>query len=76
MVTDGCSTGMAGLLSQGKQQKDANIAAFYPVKLNSSQQNYPVQEIEMFAGLETMLRHWDILQGVRFKLVMDHKGRS
>ena len=28
----------------------------------------------MLAGIETMLRHRDILQGVKFKWVTDHKG--
>ena len=48
--------------------------AFYSAKLNSAQQNYPVHEIELMAGVETMLRHADILQGVKFKWVTDHKG--
>lgn len=60
MVTDGCATGVAGLVSQGKNWKDAKVAAFYSAKLNSAQQNYPVHEIEMLAGVETMLRHRDI----------------
>ncbi len=62
MVTDGCSTGVDGLVSQGADWKTARIAAFYSAKLNSAQQNYPVHEIEMLAGVETMLRHRDILQ--------------
>jgi hypothetical protein len=74
MVTDGCATGISGLVSQGNDWKTAKIAAFYSVKLNSAQQNYPVHEIEMLAGIETMLRHSDILQGARFKWVTDHKG--
>jgi hypothetical protein len=47
MVTDGSSTGISGVISQGNDWK---------TKLNSAQQNYPVHEIEMFAGIETMLR--------------------
>ena len=74
MVTDGCATGVSGLVSQGKDWKTATIAAFYSTKLNSAQQNYPVQEIEMLAGVETMLRHADILHGARFKWLTDHKG--
>ena len=74
MITDGCSTGISGLVSQGEDWKMANIAAFYSAKLNPAQQNYPVHEIEMFAGVETMLRHVDILQGVNFKWLTDHKG--
>ena len=74
MVTDGCSTGISGLVSQGDDWKTASIAAFYSAKLNSAQQNYPVHEIEMLAGIETMLRHVDILQGARFKWLTDHKG--
>ena len=74
MVTDGCATGVSGLVSQGRQWKTAKIAAFYSAKLNSAQQNYPVHEIEMLAGVETMLRYADILQGVPFLWLTDHKG--
>jgi hypothetical protein len=74
MVTDGCATGIAGLISQGVDWKTAKIAAFYSAKLNSAQRNYPVHEIEMLAGIETMLRYRDILQGVHFKWITDHRG--
>ena len=74
MVTDGCSTGISGLISQGMDWKTAKVAAFYSAKLNPAQQNYPVHEIEMLAGVETMLRHVDILQGAKFKWLTDHKG--
>ena len=74
MITDGCSTGISGLVSQGDDWKTAKVAAFYSAKLNPAQQNYPVHEIEMLAGIETMLRHADILQGTRFKWLTDHKG--
>ena len=74
MVTDGCATGISGLISQGNDWKSARVAAFYSAKLNPAQQNYPVHEIEMLAGIETMLRHTDILQGAKFKWLTDHKG--
>jgi len=74
MVTDGCATGISGLVSQGTDWKTAKITAFYSAKLNSVQQNYPVHEIEMLAGIETMLRHVDILQGTKFRWLMDHRG--
>jgi RNase H-like domain found in reverse transcriptase len=74
MVTDRCATGISGVVSQGENWKNAGVAAFYSAKLNSAQQNYPVHEIELMAGIETMLRHADILQGVRFRWVTDHKG--
>jgi hypothetical protein len=74
MITDGCATGISGLVSQGEDWKTAKIAAFYSAKLNPAQQNYPVHEIEMLAGIETMLWHADILQGIRFKWLTDHKG--
>jgi RNase H-like domain found in reverse transcriptase/Reverse transcriptase (RNA-dependent DNA polymerase)/Integrase zinc binding domain len=73
MVTDGCATGVSGLVSQGKDWRGARVAAFYSAKLNSAQQNYAVHEIEMFAGVETMLRHRNILQGIHFKWITDHK---
>ena len=74
MITDGCATGISGLVSQGDDWKTSKIAAFYSAKLNPAQQNYPVHEIEMLAGVETMLRHADILQGAKFRWLTDHKG--
>jgi len=74
MITDGCATGVSGVIAQGPDWKTAKVAAFYSAKLNPAQQNYAVHEIEMLAGVETMLRHQDILLGVRFKWVTDHKG--
>ena len=74
MDTDGCAIGISGLVSQGLDWKSVKIAAFYSAKLNSAQQNYPVHEIEMLAGVETMLRYMDILQGISFQWLTDHKG--
>ena len=36
--------------------------------------NYPVHEIEMLAGVESMIRHREILLGCHFTWVTDHKG--
>jgi transposase InsO family protein len=74
VVTDGCATGIAGLVSQGEDWQTAPIAAFYSAKLNSAQQNYAVHEIELLAGVETMLRHRNILQGAKFIWYTDHKA--
>jgi hypothetical protein len=74
LITDGCATGIAGVICQGQNWQNAKVAAFFSAKLNSAQQNYPVHEIEMLAGVETMLRHRDILQGVHFRWITDHKG--
>lgn len=74
MITDSCATGISGVVSQDHEWKTAKIAAFYSVKLNSAQQNYPVHEVEMLAGIETMLHYADILQGVSFQWLTDHKG--
>ncbi|KAG9222581.1 hypothetical protein CCMSSC00406_0000541 [Pleurotus cornucopiae] len=74
LITDGSATGVAGVVSQGKEWRTARVAAFFSAKLNPAQQNYPVHEIEMLAGLESMLRHRDILQGVHFRWLTDHKG--
>ncbi|KAJ2914251.1 hypothetical protein MD484_g6182, partial [Candolleomyces efflorescens] len=74
LVTDGCATGIAGVISQGDDWKTARVAAFYSAKLNDAQRNYPTHEVEMLAGVESMLRHADILQGAKFQWVTDHKG--
>ena len=74
MITDGCATGISGVISQGSEWKNAKIAAFYSAKLNTAQQNYPVHEIEMLTGIETMLHYADILQGIPFQWLTDHRG--
>ena len=74
VVTDGCGTEIAGVVSQGTDWCKADVAAFYSAKLNSAQQNYSVHNIEMLAGMETMLRYHDILQGTKFTWYTDHKG--
>ncbi|KAG9222102.1 hypothetical protein CCMSSC00406_0009287 [Pleurotus cornucopiae] len=74
LITDGCATGISGVVAQGEDWQKARVAAFYSAKLNSAQQNYPVHEIEMLAGIESMLRHRDILQGCHSKWLTDHKG--
>ncbi|PBK62873.1 hypothetical protein ARMSODRAFT_963705 [Armillaria solidipes] len=61
MVTDASSASIAGYVAQGDEWQKAKVAAFYSAKLSSAQQNYAVHELEMLAGLETMLRHRDIL---------------
>jgi hypothetical protein len=54
LITDACTTGIAGIVSQGNDWKTTTIAAFFSAKLNSAQQNYPMHELEMFAGVEMM----------------------
>jgi hypothetical protein len=49
LVTDGCNSGVAGVICQGSDWKKAKVAAFFSAKLNSAQQNYSVHEIEMLA---------------------------
>ena len=34
MITDGCATGISGLVSQGEDWKNAKVAVFYSAKLN------------------------------------------
>ena len=44
------------------------------MKLNSAQQNYPVHNVELLAGMETMLRHKNLLQGTHFYWYTDHRA--
>jgi hypothetical protein len=74
VVTDGCISGIAGKISQGPDWKSAPVVAFYSAKLSPAQQNYIVTEIEMLAGLETMMRHRDLLLGVPFTWYTDHRA--
>jgi len=74
VMTDACGNGIGGVVAQGHDWKGARVAAFYSAKMSSAQCNYPVHEQELMAGVEIMLRHRDILQGVKFTWVMDHKS--
>jgi hypothetical protein len=74
LITDACTTGIASIVSQGEDWKTAKVTAFFSVKLNSAQQNYPVHELEMFAGVKTMKRHRDILYGTEFRWFTDYKA--
>jgi hypothetical protein len=73
LITDACTTGIAGVISQGPDWRNSNVAAFFSAKLNPAQQNYPVHKLEMFAGVETMKQYSDILLGVPFKWYTDHR---
>ena len=73
-MPDACGNGIGGVVAQGRTWKHARVAAFYLAKMSSAQRNYPIHEQELMAGVETMLRHCDILQGVKFTWVTDHKS--
>ena len=60
--------------SQGNDRRTARVAAFFSAKLTSAQVNYPVHELEMLAGVESMRRHRDVLLGCQFTWVTNHKG--
>ncbi|KAJ8473319.1 hypothetical protein ONZ51_g7961 [Trametes cubensis] len=74
LVTDGSVSGIAGVVAQGNDWRTARVAAFFSAKLTSAQSNYAVHEIEMLAGVESMLRHRDVLLGCHFTWVTDHRG--
>jgi hypothetical protein len=74
LVTDGCSIGIAGCISQGDDWRTAPVVTFYSAKLSSAQQNYAVHEIELLAGVETMVRYRHLLLGLKFRWFTDHKG--
>ena len=73
-MTDACINGIAGVIAQGQDWKSSRVAAFFSAKMTSAQQNYPVHEQEMLAGVEGMLRYRDVLQGAKFTWLIDHKG--
>ena len=73
-MTDVCGNGIGGVVAQGKDWHTAKVAAFYSVKMSPAQHNYPVHEQELLAGVKTMLRHHNILQGTQFTWVIDHKS--
>ena len=73
-MMDACFNGIAAIVTQGDKWQESKIAAFFSAKMNPAQQNYPVHEQEMLAGIEGMLRYWDILQGTKFTWLTGHKG--
>ena len=66
IVTDTSALGIGEIVSQGIDWKDLKIATFFSAKLNSVQQNYPIHNVEFLVGVETMLRHKNLLQGMYF----------
>jgi hypothetical protein len=74
MMTDASLGGIGGVVAQGPDWKSAKVAAFFSAKLNPAQRNYAVHEREVLAGIETMRRHRDILQGAHFVWLTDHKA--
>lgn len=73
-MTDASVSGISGVVSQGPDSRTAKVAAFFSAKMSSAQANYPIHELEMLAGVESMRRHRDILLGCTFTWVTDHKG--
>ena len=74
IITDACATGIGGIVSQGHDWKTAQVASFFSAKLNNAQQNYAVHDIEFLAGVETMLRNRNLLQGHPFRWYTDHRA--
>lgn len=74
IMTDVCGNRIGGVVAQGHDWKGVKVVAFYSTKMSPAQRNYPVHTQEWMVGIETMLRHQDILQGIRFALVTDHKS--
>jgi hypothetical protein len=62
------------MLSQGNDDLTAHVIAFWSGKFNSIQHNYPVHELELLAIVETLKRFVYLLQGLKFRIYMDHKG--
>ena len=71
---DTCINGIATVIAQGPYWKTAAVAAFFSTKMSPAQQNYPVHEQEMLAGIEGMLWYHNILQGVHFSWMTNNKG--
>ena len=74
VMTDACGNGIDGVVAQGKDWRTAKVAAFYSAKMSPAQRNYPIHEQELLAGVGTMLRHREILQGTHFTWVTDHRN--
>jgi hypothetical protein len=57
LLSDSCNSGIAGCICQDKDWQTVRVIVFFSAKLSPAQQNYTVTEIEMLAGLETMMHH-------------------
>ena len=73
-MTDTCMDGFAAIVAQGHEWPHAHVVAFVSAKMTTMQQNYFIHEQEMLMGFEGMLRFRDILQGVKFTWLTDHKS--
>ena len=74
VMTDACENGIGGVVAQGKDWRTTRVATFHSAKMSPAQRAYPVHELELLAGVETMLRHPNILQGTQFTWVTDRKN--
>jgi hypothetical protein len=72
VVTDVCLSGASGVVCQGQNLDTARIIAFWSGKFNAAQQNYPVQDVELLAIVESLKRFRTLLVGAKFTILTGH----
>jgi hypothetical protein len=73
LTCDALLVGAGGVISQGENHEKARIVAFWSMKFNSVQQNYPVHDHETLAIVESLKRFKHLLLGMKFFIWTDHK---
>lgn len=69
---DASKLGIGGVLAQEDDEGVERPIAFYSYKLNQSQKNYSITELECLAALKCVEKFREYVEGHKFKIVTDH----
>ena len=77
METDASNQAIAGILSQYhivNGAKQLHPVKYHPEPLSAAQHNWPLQDKELFAIVDSFRKWWDWLVGVQVNVYTDHQG--
>src|SRR5205807_5396291 len=74
LFTDVSLVGIGAWIGQGPIINQACLAAFHSRKLSSTQQNYPVYDLELLAIVDALQSFKPFLLGTHFTIITDHKN--
>lgn len=69
---DASKVGIGGVLAQEDEEGVERPISFFSYKLNKSQRNYSITELECLAALKSIEKFREYVEGHRFKVVTDH----